>query len=162
MTRDLILTSPAFQPGKPIPEEHTCDGEDVSPPLTWSGVPENASALVLIVDDPDAPGGTFTHWVVLNIPPDFNGRTLVAGVKLDEDSGIAEGSNDFGTVEYGGPCPPAGAPHNYLFRLYALDKRLEPGSGATRQQVTGAMDGHILAEANLSGTYQRPTDFTND
>src|SRR5690554_6138297 len=108
MTTSLVLTSPAFQPGQQIPTQHTCDGDDVSPPLTWSGVPERTASLALLVDDPDAPNGTFTHWIVIDLPPDYNGRSLVSGVQFEPGSDVVEGSNDFGTGEYGGPCPPAG------------------------------------------------------
>lgn len=159
MSTDLEFTSFPFDPGEPIPAEYTCDGEDVSPPLEWDGAPDDTESFALVVDDPDAPGRTFVHWVCFNIPGD---RTrLVRDVDFDQHFADAEfvpeeGSNDFGTIEYGGPCPPAGdAPHRYFFRLYALDTTLDLGPGVSRQQVTSAIDGHVLAESELIGTYGR-------
>ena len=149
------LTSSAFHAGQSIPVQFTCDGQRVSPPLAWSGAPPHTATFTLIVDDPDAPRGTFTHWVLFNIPGDVD--------HLDEqvppvpvlDNGAVQGRNDFGGVGYGAPCPPMGAPHRYRFTLDALDTRLPLPAGASRQQVLDAMRGHILAQAQLVGTYQR-------
>ncbi len=149
------LTSSAFKAGQSIPIQFTCDGQQVSPPLVWSGAPPQTATFALIAHDPDAPRGTFTHWVLFNIPGDVD--------HLDEqvppvpvlDNGAVQGRNDFGGVGYGAPCPPMGAPHRYRFTLYALDTRLPLPDGASRQQVPDAMRGHILALAQLVGTYQR-------
>lgn len=154
MASDFVLTSSTISAGRPIPTHHTCDGENISPALSWSGAPEGTQSLALIVDDPDAPRGTFVHWVVFNLPPDQPGSTIPEGVLFDEN-GVVEGANDAGGVGYSGPCPPAGSSHTYVFRLYALDTRLDLRTGATKKQVTQSMDGHVLAESNLSATYAR-------
>ncbi len=154
----LRLTSSAFQDGGMIPRMYTCDGADRSPPLEWSGVPGSARSLALICDDPDAPGGTWSHWVVLNLAP--QARTLVEGIapgellKLEGDRSAQQGKNDFGKIGYGGPCPPRGT-HRYFFRLYALDTVLDPGAGVTRSTVLRTIEGHIMAEGQLMGTYSR-------
>lgn len=152
----MELSSPAFPKGGPIPRKYTCDGEDVSPPLNWSGVPPGAKALVLIMEDPDAPIGVFTHWVLYNIPPSLTG--LPEGVpKRPEVEGIGlQGVNDFGRVGYGGPCPPRGhGPHRYFFRLYAVDSQLPLRPRAKKEEALAAIRGHVLAEAEYMGTYQR-------
>ena len=146
----IQLSSSAFNEGEPIPVKYTCDGEDVSPPLRWSGVPEGARNLALIADDPDAPRGAFTHWVLFGIPPQVT--ELAEGQQL---SGVAQGHNDFGRTGYGGPCPPRGNPHRYFFKLYALDTDLQLPPGATKQDLLRAMEDHIIAEGQLMGTYQR-------
>jgi Raf kinase inhibitor-like YbhB/YbcL family protein len=150
----LSLTSTAFAHGAAIPALHTCEGRDVSPPLAWSGVPANSKALVLIVDDPDAPDPkaprmTWVHWVVYNLPPNSNG--LAEGAALP--AGAMAGTNDFRHTRYGGPCPPIGR-HRYFFKLYALDTLLPNLGPASKAQVERAMVGHVLAEAQLMGTYQ--------
>lgn len=151
----MQLTSTAFNEGAPIPAKYTCDDKNVSPPLKWSGVPANAKTLVLIADDPDAPVGTWVHWVLYELP---------AGVsELREDvtrsqfipAGGRQGINDFKHLGYGGPCPPPGKPHRYFFKLYALDVALDLKPGATKKEVEGAMDKHVVAQAQLMGTYQR-------
>ena len=151
----LILSSPAFNEGEEIPPRYTCEGQDVSPQLNWDGIPEEAKSLALIVDDPDAPGGTFTHWVIFNIPPDSNGlsEALPLTPKLSDSS--VQGGNDFGKIGYGGPCPPPGKPHRYLFSLYALSKQLDLGAGSSKYQVLDAIKGHILAQGQLTGIYER-------
>jgi Raf kinase inhibitor-like YbhB/YbcL family protein len=151
----IQLTSSAFAEGKPIPAKYTCDGADVSPPLAWSNVPEGTKSLVLISDDPDAPVGTWVHWVIYNIPPDAT--DLAEGVPKSEvlTNGATQGMTDFKRIGYGGPCPPRGGPHRYFFKLYALDTGLELKPGATKQELLRAMEGHILAEGQLMGTYQR-------
>ncbi len=151
----IELTSSAFADGAPIPAVHTCDGEDTSPPLAWSGVPEAAKSLALICDDPDAPAGTWVHWVLYDLPPTVT--ELLEGVPTTEtlSSGAKQGTNDFGRLGHGGPCPPRGASHRYFFKLCALDAELSLDPGATKRDVERAMEGHILAQGQLMGTYQR-------
>ena len=151
----LILSSPAFNEGDKIPPEYTCEGQDISPQLDWDGIPEEAKSLALIVDDPDAPGGTFTHWVIYNIPPDSNGLSEALPLIPKLSDGSVQGGNDFGKIGYGGPCPPPGKPHRYLFSLYALGKQLDLVAGSTKNQVLNAIKGHILTQGQLTGTYQR-------
>ncbi len=159
MANELTFTRFPFDPGEAISREYTCEGADVSPPLEWAHVPDRAESVALIVDDPDAPGQTFTHWVLVNIPA--NRTRLVRDVDVeahftDADLSPVEGVNDFNNIGYGGPCPPPGdGPHRYFFRLYALDTVLDVGSGASKGQVTDAMAGHILDETDLIGTYER-------
>lgn len=152
----MELASPAFPPRGEIPRRHTCEGEDLSPPLSWSGVPPGALSLVLVVDDPDAPDPaapkrTWVHWLLYDLPPGApglpeGGRPLPAGT--------LEGSNDFGRTRYGGPCPPVGR-HRYFFKLYALDALLPKLHAPTKAQLEKAMKGHVVAEAELVGTYQK-------
>jgi len=151
----IQLTSTAFTDGNPIPQKYTCDKDDVSPPLAWTGIPAQAKSLALIVDDPDAPGGVWLHWVVFDIPPALNG--LPEGVaKTATVAGIGiQGMTDFRKPGYGGPCPPKGKPHHYFFRLYALDRLLNLPSTAKRAEVDKAMQGYILATGQLVGTYGR-------
>ncbi|NCC21372.1 MAG: YbhB/YbcL family Raf kinase inhibitor-like protein [Alphaproteobacteria bacterium] len=148
----MELKSPAFGHGQPIPEIHACEGEDISPELSWSDVPGDAKTLALVVDDPDAPGGTFTHWVIYNIPAKAEG--LPEGVPNDEilENGARQGVNDFRNYGYGGPCPPGGT-HRYFFRLYALDSKLPLQPGASKSELVEAMEGNILEETDLMGTY---------
>ncbi len=151
----IQLTSSAFTEGSDIPETFTCDAEDVSPPLKWSGTPDETRSIALVVDDPDAPGGTWVHWVLYRVPPDAGelpGEAPSTEVTL---LGARNGKNDFGRLGYGGPCPPLGDPHRYFFKLYALDIELELESGATREELLNTMDGHILAIGQLMGRYQR-------
>ena len=155
----INLTSTAFSEGVTIPRVYTCDGKDISPPLAWSGVPEATRSLALICDDPDAPRGTWTHWVLYDLPADVT--QLQEGIPPHEQvvlgpggAAARQGRNDFGKVGYGGPCPPGGT-HRYFFRLYALDDRPELGAGATKERLVGAMQGHVLAEGRLMGTYSR-------
>ncbi|MFA5515353.1 MAG: YbhB/YbcL family Raf kinase inhibitor-like protein [Desulfuromonadales bacterium] len=149
----LEISSPVIRNQK-IPQHYTCDGDNVSPPLQWGDIPEGAKSLALIVEDPDAPGGAFIHWVMYNIPPDV--RQLPEDVRRDETlpNGACQGINDFGKIGYGGPCPPGGN-HRYFFKLFALDVRLDLESGATREQLTEAMQGHILAATEIMGNYAR-------
>lgn len=151
----IQITSPVFEDGKPIPSKYTCEGEDVSPPLTWTNVPSDAKSLVLISDDPDAPVGTWVHWVLYDLPPSTAG--LYEGVPRSPElaNGAKQGLNDFKRIGYGGPCPPPGKPHRYYFKLYALDIVLGLKAGATKADVEKAMKGHILAQGQLMGTYQR-------
>jgi Raf kinase inhibitor-like YbhB/YbcL family protein len=151
----LSLSSTAFKEGDKIPAKYTCDGQDISPLLTWGEPPQLTQAFVLIVDDPDAPGGVFTHWVLFNIPA--IARQLEEGIAAQERlrNGALQGKNDFGRIGYGGPCPPRGPAHQYRFTLYALDKSLDSKPGASKKQIVDAMKGHILAQGQLTGTYQR-------
>jgi len=155
----LKLTSSAFSDGQEIPVQYTCVGKDTSPPLAWSGVPEGAKSLVLIVDDPDAPDPkapkmTWVHWVVYNIPPTVT--AIAEGASAGELSPQGQsGLNDWKRTGYGGPCPPVGR-HRYFHKLYALDTILTGLNQPTKKQVEVAMAGHILAKAELVGTYQKP------
>lgn len=149
----LTLSSPAFPMNGPIPSQFTCEGAGVSPPLAWSGAPEGTKSFVLIVDDPDAPSRTFTHWVVYDLPPSAAG--LPEGVSERElPSGARLGTNDYERGAYGPPCPPWGR-HRYIHKLFALDTDLGAPSGRTQADVERAMRGHVLAEATLVGTYQK-------
>ncbi len=151
----IPLNSPSFGAGEPIPAKHTCDGSNLSPALQWDHLPKNAKSLALICDDPDAPGGTWVHWVLYNLPASLT--ELPEGVPNTHllPTGAEQGLNDFGAVGYGGPCPPPGAPHRYFFKLYALDSEVHPRSGATKKDLLSAMERHVLAEGQLMGTYKR-------
>ena len=150
----LTLTSSAFRNGGAIPERYTCSGQNESPELTWTGVPHGTRSLALILDDPDAPMGTFTHWVAYNLSPTTKG--LPEGVPASASVGEGEqGINGRGTTGYTGPCPPSGKPHHYYFRLFALDERLPLNGGATAHQVEDVLEGHVLASAELIGAFQR-------
>jgi Raf kinase inhibitor-like YbhB/YbcL family protein len=152
---EMTLTSSAFSNGNTIPEKYTADGENVSPPLSWTNSPANTKCFALIADDPDAPAGTWVHWVLANVSGDV--RSLEEGVAPTEqvgESGV-HGKNDFGNYGYGGPAPPPGKPHRYFFKLYALDAMLEVDPGASKDELLQAMQGHILGQAELMGKYQR-------
>jgi len=151
----LSLTSTVFTSGSKIPRIYTCDGKDIAPPLTWHGSPEETKAFTLIVDDPDAPGKVFTHWVIFNIPSSTHELQEATPRKEQLSSSAIQGMTDFGRIGYGGPCPPRGPAHRYHFSLYALDKSLELNAGASKEQVLEAMNGHVLAKAKLIGLYQR-------
>jgi Raf kinase inhibitor-like YbhB/YbcL family protein len=158
----IALTSPAFQDGQPLPTRFTCDGRDLSPPLNWTGVPEGARSLVLIVSDPDAPNGTFSHWVVFNLPPELN-EIKEGGSEADAFAEIigaastrpVQGTNGFNNTAYNGPCPPKGSDHRYVFQLYALDRELALDRNADREQLLNAIAGHVLAEGRLTATFSR-------
>jgi Raf kinase inhibitor-like YbhB/YbcL family protein len=151
----LELTSEAFSSQETIPQRFTCDGEDISPPLSWSAPSESARSFALIMDDPDAPMGTWVHWVLFNIPGDK--RALPESVPAQDQLSDCSlhGSNSWRRSDYGGPCPPSGSTHRYVFKLYALDSPLDLEAGATKKQVLDAMDGHVLAHGELVGTYSR-------
>ncbi len=151
----FTLSSAAFKPGGEIPKQHTCEGADQSPALAWSGAPAQTKSFALIADDPDAPVGTWVHWVVYDVPGDATG--LPQGVPDTETlrGGGTQGSNDFRRTGYGGPCPPPGKPHRYFFRLYALDQPTQLKPRATKAEVLRAIEGHVLAQAELMGTYKR-------
>lgn len=146
----LTLSSPDFSEGSSIPRRHTCDGEDVSPALSWEGAPDDTLSLALILDDPDARG--FAHWVLFDVAPGATGA-LPAGYSASPDA-PPQGKNDFGRLGYGGPCPPSGS-HRYVFTLYALDTLLGLPGSPRADEVRQAMRGHVLAEARLTGSYRR-------
>lgn len=154
-TPALEVRSDSFANGTAIPARYTCDGADVSPPLSWSGVPDGAESLALFVDDPDAPGGTFTHWIVYNISATEG--SLDEGLPRGQNlpGGLHQGNNSFGTVGYDGPCPPPGPAHRYVFRLYALNRSPDFSGVVDRSALEAEMKGHIVAEGVLVGTYRR-------
>jgi Raf kinase inhibitor-like YbhB/YbcL family protein len=149
------FTSTAFTGGGGIPEKYTCDGADVSPALNWHDAPAGTQSFALIADDPDAPAGTWTHWIIWNIPAKTT--KLPEGVpKVGEASdGVRQGKNDFKRIGYGGPCPPAGKPHRYFFKLYALKAKLDLNAGASRGELESAMKGNVLSQTEWMGTYGR-------
>ena len=151
----LKLTTTAFQPGGTIPKKFTCDGPDASPPLAWTDPPAGTQSFALIMDDPDAPVGTWVHWVLYDLPA--SARELPEGVPKDNElqNGARQGRNDFRKTGYGGPCPPAGPAHRYFFKLYALDTSFADLDAATKPALEKAMEGHILAKAELVGTFQK-------
>ena len=150
----INITSPAFKNGAFIPKKYTCDDVNISPPLKWAGVPDGVKSLVLICDDPDAPMGTWVHWVIYNIPPSI--KELSENTPKDKvlENGALQGTNDFHKIGYGGPCPPGGT-HRYFFKIYALDIELDLDSGATKEALLNIMKGHVLAEGELVGKYSR-------
>ncbi len=154
MGMTMSVSSNAFRSGGMIPKQYTCDGRGVSPALAWTGVPENAASVAVTCDDPDSTGD-FVHWVIFNLPPDVSG--VSEGVPPDSRlaDGAVQGTNSFGHIGYGGPCPPRGSTHHYVFTVYALDADLTVPSGASRQQVLDAMRGHLLATGELVGIYTR-------
>jgi Raf kinase inhibitor-like YbhB/YbcL family protein len=151
---DINITSSAFEEGGLIPPKYTCDGSDISPPLQWDAIPEGTKSIALISDDPDAPMGTWVHWVLYNLPPDK--KELNENIPPDENlpNGAKQGITDFRRVGYGGPCPPSGT-HRYFFKIYALDATLDLPPRAGKSDLVSAMEGHILAEGQLMGKYKR-------
>lgn len=151
------LTSEAFEEGATIPVRYTCEGEDVSPPVAWSGAPEDTQSFALVVEDPNAPRGAFDHWIVYDIPPHAAAlpEDLGDSPRLENLGESLQGKNDFGKVGWGGPCPPPGRPHRYVFRLYALDAVPGLDPGVKREALERALAGHVLATAELSGTFGR-------
>jgi Raf kinase inhibitor-like YbhB/YbcL family protein len=150
------ISTKSFKPAETIPTKYTCDGADVSPDLKWSEAPKNTKGFALICDDPDAPVGTFTHWVLYGLAHDA--AELPEGMAKTPEVGYPDckqGKNDFGRVGYGGPCPPRGSKHRYYFKLYALDAAVSLQPGASRSELESAIKGHILAQAEVMGTYQR-------
>lgn len=144
----MEIESSAFEYQQPIPKKYTCEGENISPPLAFQGIPPGTKSLVLIMDDPDAPRGTFDHWIVWNLSVDT--KALAEGAKVPK-----EGLNHFQKIGYGGPCPPPGKAHRYFFKLYALDTLINLPEGSSKKQVEEAMEGHIVGKAELVGTYKR-------
>ena len=151
---NLTILSSAFKEGEFIPKKFTCDSENVSPPLSWSGIPSNSKSLALICDDPDAPRGTWVHWVLFNIPPKTEALAEGVAQRSTLKDGSRQGMNDSHLIGYDGPCPPGGV-HRYYFKLYALDTDLALESGVTKAQLLKAMEGHVIAEGMLMGRYKR-------
>ena len=149
MDMTIQITSIAFTEGNKIPRIYSCDDQNISPPLAWTGVPTSTVSLALIMDDPDAPSGTWVHWVLYNLPPDLT------SLEQGKTGSGTDGKNDFNRLGYGGPCPPRGSNHRYMIKIYALDTRLDLKSGANKTQVESAMRGHILAQGQLIGRYSR-------
>jgi Raf kinase inhibitor-like YbhB/YbcL family protein len=149
----LQLSSTAFRDGQPIPRKYTCDGKDVSPDLAWSDAPSETKSFSLIADDPDAPAGTWVHWVLYDLPGDARG--LPEGVPQDRElrDGARQGKNDFGKIGYNGPCPPRGPAHRYFFKLYALNSKIGLKSGSSKDELERAMKGHVLSQATLTGKF---------
>ncbi len=151
---EIKVTSSAFEEGGMIPAKYTCDEEDVSPPLAWDSAPDGTKSFALICDDPDAPMGTWVHWVLFNLPAGVSELSENVPPESELDDGSRQGTNDFGRIGYGGPCPPGGT-HRYYFKLYALDIVIELEAGARKPQLLEAMEGHILSEGQLMGKYSR-------
>lgn len=151
----IILSSAAFQSGADIPRKYTCDAEDVSPPLGWTNAPAGAKSFALIADDPDAPGGTWVHWVIYDLPAAMKELAEAAAKTEVLPNGAKQGMNDFRKLGYNGPCPPPGSAHRYYFKLYALDAPTKLKPRATKQQVLEAIEGRVLGEAELIGRYKR-------
>jgi hypothetical protein len=152
---ELTVSSTVFREGETIPAKYTCQGEDISPPIAWGEPPDGTRSLALIVDDPDAPGGVFTHWIIFNLPADTRQLPAAVPTQSQLDSGARQGKTDFGRVGYGEPCPPPGKPHRYQFTVYALDRTLDLAAGVSRSQVLEAMQGNILSRGRLTGIYER-------
>lgn len=150
----ITITSTAFKEGGMIPAKYTCDGQDISPPLKWEQIPKGAKSIALISDDPDAPMGTWVHWVIWNIPAEANGLPEAVPAKSQLADGSKQGISDFRKPGYGGPCPPSGT-HRYFFKVYALDTKLDLPESSQKQDLVDAMKGHILAEGSLMGKYKR-------
>jgi len=151
----MSVTSSAFPAESMIPSKYSCEGGNVSPPLSWTSVPTGTKSFALICDDPDAPGGTFVHWVLFNLPAGVTALTEKTATTAMLPNGARQGINSFDKFGYGGPCPPEGKPHHYFFKVYALDASLPVKAGATKKEVEQAMEHHILAEGLLMGKYQR-------
>lgn len=151
----MSLSSAAFADGQAIPDKYTCHGQDISPPLQWNGAPSQAKSIALTCEDPDAPSGTFTHWVIFDVPVTASSFSENVSKTAKLPDGSEQGRNSFGNTGYNGPCPPGGKTHHYIFKVYALDSTvmLDPG-GASREDLLNAMNGHILAQGELTGTYQ--------
>ena len=151
----MQLTSPAFKTNQTIPRQYTCEGKDLSPALQWTEPPAGTKSFALISDDPDAPMGTWVHWVAWNLPADLRGLPEGVAKEAKLSDGTEQGITDFGRTGYGGPCPPPGKPHRYFFKLYALDTVLTLPFGARKEDLEEAMKGHILAQTELIGLYKR-------
>jgi Raf kinase inhibitor-like YbhB/YbcL family protein len=149
------LRSSVFHENQAIPKKYTCDGSDVSVPLSWSNPPQGTKSFAIIADDPDAPRGTWVHWVLYDLPAGISELEEAVLPREKLENGAKQGKNDFGKIGYGGPCPPPGPAHHYHFTLYALDQAIGLGPGATKQRLLDAMNGHILGQAKLIGTYER-------
>jgi len=150
----ITLTSPSFEEGEMIPVQYTCDGKNISPALNWKNIPDSTKSLALIVEDPDAPGQTWIHWVLYNIPPSVTELPENTSADKKLKNGAVNGTSSFRKLGYGGPCPPSGT-HRYFFRIYALNTMLNLDPGATKTELVDAMKGHILSEGQLMGRYER-------
>jgi len=150
----LTLTSSAYEKGGMIPSKYTCDGANISPPLHWTNTPENTTSFAIIFDDPDAPAGTWVHWVLYNIPAEQHELKEDIPAQKTLDNGATHGINDFKKLAYGGPCPPGGT-HRYFMKLYALNTQLDLKPGATKKQLIDAMEGHIIEKDDLMAKYKR-------
>lgn len=151
----FALSSSAFGSGTEIPQQYTCKGADGSPALDWSGIPAKTASFALIMDDPDAPGGTWVHWVLWNVPATTHSLPQDVPQQDQLSDGSRQGRNSFKKIGYNGPCPPGGQTHRYFFRLYALDSRLDLAAGASREQLDAALKGHVLGKAEYMGTFHR-------
>jgi Raf kinase inhibitor-like YbhB/YbcL family protein len=151
----LRIESPAFKDREVLPKRFTCDGEDISPPLSWEGIPEGTRSLAIICDDPDAPSTTWDHWIIFNIDPLKGGIQEAVSKERRLPEGEIHGKNSWGRSDYGGPCPPPGNPHRYFFKLYALDTRLSLSPGSSKSELLESMKKHILDKAQLMGIYGR-------
>jgi len=151
---EIKIASTAFEEGGMMPEKYTCDGIDVSPPIAWSLVPDGTKTLALICDDPDAPVGTWVHWVIFNLPATIKELYENIPPQKELENGAKQGMNDFRKIGYGGPCPPGGT-HRYYFKLYALDTQINLDAGAKKSQLLKAMEGHIIGKGQLMGRYKR-------
>ena len=151
----IQITSTAFSEGQPISQKYTCQGNDFSPPLAWTNTPPNTKSLALIMDDPDAPAGTWVHWVLYDLPATTTELAENTPKSAQLPGGTKQGLNSWPRLGYNGPCPPSGKPHRYFFKLYALDTMLNLKPGVTKKDLLKAMEGHVLAEGQLMGTYQR-------
>jgi Raf kinase inhibitor-like YbhB/YbcL family protein len=150
----MQVTSDAFADGQPIPDKYTCHGDDVSPPLQWNGAPSQTKSFAITCEDPDAPGGTFTHWMVWSIFCTTTNFPENIGKNDSLPNGSQQGKNSFGNIGYNGPCPPGGSAHHYIFKVYALDASVLLEGGASKEDLLKAINGHVLAEGELTGTYQ--------
>ncbi len=151
----LEVTSPAFEDNDRIPVRYTADGDDMSPPLRWQGAPEGVAEYAVICEDPDAPGGIFTHWVIYNIPAGYDHLDDGIMQVSELDNGAMQGKNSFGKIGYGGPSPPKGKPHHYIFTVYELDAKLDLPAEITKDELRKAMEGHIISQGKLTGLYGR-------
>jgi Raf kinase inhibitor-like YbhB/YbcL family protein len=150
---DFQLTSTAFEEGRPIPRKYSGEGQNVSPPLKWTDPPPGTRSFALVCEDPDAPRGTFTHWVAFNLPAVSREVSEAVPAEEGEANGMRQGTNDFGKVGYGGPKPPPGKPHRYVFKLFALDTRIDLPAAVKKDKLLAALRGHVRGEAQLVGTY---------
>lgn len=151
----MNLTSSAFASGSPIPEQFTCKGADMSPAIEWNGAPAKTASFAIIMDDPDAPSGTWVHWVLWDVPASKHALSENVAKSGELDDGARQGRNSFGKIGYNGPCPPPGQTHRYFFRLYALDSTLTLTAGASRADLDAAMKGHVLGTAEYMGRFRR-------
>ena len=148
------LTSRSFEPGASIPVKYTCDGDDTSPHIRWDDAPKDTVTFALIMEDPDAPGGTFTHWILYNIPANESEIETIVPVAKNIDNGAIHGKNDFGKYGYRGPCPPKGEEHRYFFRIFALKRKLPPESAANRKDFYDAIEGNVIEQAEYYGKFR--------